>query len=87
MREGSLKKGKKRENSLLKDKEEQCGSEILLQIVMVSPSTHSVKNHAPGQKTTNPKLKMLEPLRYQSVHLKTDPYIFYLSILKLKYSR
>ena len=70
---------------------------ILLQIVMVSPRTHFVKNHesqglepwAPVKvktTTTNPKLKMLGPLCNQTVNLKTDAKSLYYSVLKIKYS-
>ena len=69
---------------------------ILLQIVMVSPGTHFVKNHesqglepwAPVKvktTTTNPKLKMLGPLCNQTVNLKTDAKTLYYSIVKWKY--
>ena len=48
-------------------------SVILLQIVMVSPGTHLVKNHEYQlKKNTSPKLKMLGPLCNQTVNLKTD---------------
>ena len=48
----------------------ECGrgtSVILLQIIMVSPGTHFVKNHESQlKKTTNPKLKMVGPLCNQT---------------------
>ena len=67
---------------------------ILLQIIMVSPGTHFVRNceshcrtsESQLKKTTNPKLKMLWPLCNQTVKLKTDSKTLYYSILKLKYS-
>ena len=66
---------------------------ILLQIVMVSPGTHLVKNHESQSRTIYsqfkkmcPKLKMLRPLCNQTVNLKTDSKTLYYSILKLKYS-
>ena len=54
---------------------------ILLQIVMVCPRTHFVKNHRSQsgtsesqlkEKTADRKLKMLWPLCDQTVNLKTD---------------
>ena len=67
---------------------------ILLQIVMVSPGTHLVKNHESQsrtnesqlKKTITPKLKMLGPLCNQTVNLKADSKPLYCSILKLKYN-
>ena len=67
---------------------------ILLQIVMVSPGTHLVKNHeslsitneSQFTKTRSSKLKMLGPLCNQSVNLETDAKTLYYSLLKLKYS-
>ena len=73
---------------------------ILLQIVMVSPGTHFVKNpRVPGSRTnksqfkkkpttttTNPKSKMLGPLCNQTVNLQPDAKTLYYSILKIKYS-
>ena len=68
---------------------------ILLQIVMVSPGTHLMKNHdSDCQSRTNAsqlkkkelKLKMLGLLCNQTVNLKTDSKTLYYSILKLKYS-
>ena len=67
----------------------QCGlvvlhsptSVILLQIVMVCPGTHFVKNDRSQSRTNesqlkkkpaDPKLKMLGPLCDQTVNLKTD---------------
>ena len=65
---------------------------ILLQIVMVSPGTHLVKNHEFQSRTnesqlkrSSPKLKMLVPLCNQTVNLKTDSKTLYYSIMKLKY--
>ena len=67
----------------------------LLQIVMVSPGTHVVKNHGSQSRTTKSqlkktslKLKMLGPLCTcnQTVNLKTDSKTLYHSILKSKYS-
>ena len=65
----------------------------LLQIVMVSPWSHLVKNHE-SLSTTNeshfkkrsPKLKMLGPLCNQIVNLETEAKTLYYSLLKLKYS-
>ena len=59
-------------------------SVILLQIVMVSPRTHLVKNHeslfitneSQLKKTRSPKLKKLEPLCNQIVDLETDAKLF-----------
>ena len=54
---------------------------ILLQIVVVCPGTHFVKNHRSQSRTSesqlkkkpaDPKLKMLGPLCDQTVNLKTD---------------
>ena len=55
---------------------------ILLQIVVVCPRTHFVKNHRSQSRTSesqlkkkkpaDPKLKMLGPLCDQTVNLKTD---------------
>ena len=67
---------------------------ILLQIVMVSPGTHLVKNHESQsrtnesqlKKTITPKLKMLGPLCNQTINLKADSKPLYYSILKLKYN-
>ena len=68
-----------------------CSPVILLQIVMVSPGTHLVKNHESQSRTNesqfqNPKLKMLGPLCNQTVNLRADSKPLYYSILKLKYS-
>ena len=65
---------------------------ILLQIVMVSPGTHLVKNYeslsitseSQLKETRSPKLKMLGPLCNQTVG--TDDKTLYYSLLKLKYS-
>ena len=51
-----------------------------VQIVIVSPGTHLVKNHesqsrtneSPFKKKKSQKLKMLGPLHNQKVHLRTD---------------
>ena len=60
---------------------------ILLQIVMVNPGTHLVKNYESQlKKTTNLKLKMLGSFCHQAVNLRTDFKTLYFSILKLKYS-
>ena len=66
---------------------------ILLQVVMVSPGTHFVKNHESQSRTNelqlknaSPLLKMHEPLCNQTFNLKTDSKTLYYSILKLKYS-
>ena len=68
---------------------------ILFQIVIVSSGTHLVKNHESQSRTnesafkkkkTSPKLKMLGPLRNQTVNLKTDSKTLYYSILKFIYS-
>ena len=60
---------------------------ILLQILMVSPGTHLVKNHEFQSRTnesqlkkTSPKLKMLGPLCNQTVNLKTDSKTLYYSV-------
>ena len=66
---------------------------ILLQIVMVSPGTHIVKNHESLLSITNefqfkiirnPKLKMLGFLWKQTINLETDAKTLYYSLLKLK---
>ena len=69
------------------------GTMILLQITMVSPGIHLVKNHGSQSRTsesqlkrTNLKLKMLGPLCNQTVKLKTHSKTLYHSIPKLKYS-
>ena len=59
---------------------------ILLQIVMVSPGSHLVKNHESLSITKenqfrekrSPKLKMLLPLCNQTVNLETDTKTLYL---------
>ena len=59
---------------------------ILLQIVMVSPGTHLVKNHESlsitnepqYKKTGSPKLKMVRRLCNQTVDLETDAKTLYL---------
>ena len=64
----------------------------LLQIVMVSPEAHLVKQHESQFGTNEPqlkrrvrKLKMLGPLCNQTANLKTDSKTLDYSILKLKY--
>ena len=60
---------------------------ILLQIVMVSPGTNLKKNHEPHsranesqfKKTVSPKLKVLGPLCNQTVSLKTDSKLLYIT--------
>ena len=68
---------------------------ILLEIVMVSPGTHCVKNHeslsikpndSQFKKTRSPQLKMHGPLCNRKVNLKTGAKTLYYSLLKLKYS-
>ena len=62
---------------------------ILLQIVMVSPGTHLVKNHESQfrkKKPRSPRGKMLGCLCNQLVNLETDAKMLYYSLLKLKYS-
>ena len=67
---------------------------ILLQIVLVSPGTHLVKNHeslsitneVQFKKTRSPKLKMLGFLCNQTVNLETDAKTLNYSLLKLNYS-
>ena len=64
---------------------------ILLQIVMVSPGTHLVKNHDSQSRTNGPSSKlqgvMLGPnLCNQTVNLDIDAKTLYYSLLKLKYS-
>ena len=59
---------------------------IVLQIAMVSPGTHLVKNHASlyitnenqFRETRSPKLKMLRRLCNQTVNLETDTKSLYL---------
>ena len=49
-----------------------CSTEILLQMVMVSPGTHLVKT-SPSPEPMSPKLKMLQgPLCNQAVNLKSS---------------
>ena len=65
---------------------------ILLQIVMVCPGTHLVKNHeslsrtneSQFKKKTSPKFKMLGPLCNQTVNLTTDSKTLYYSITEIK---
>ena len=56
----------------------------LLQIVMVSPGTHLVKNYESQLKKkeekTSPKLKMLGLLCNQTVNLKTDSKALYCTV-------
>ena len=62
---------------------------ILLQIVMVSPGIHLVKNHESQCRTIESQFKNhLVPGSScnQTVNLKTDSKTLYYSILKLKYS-
>ena len=67
---------------------------ILLQIVMVSPGTHLVKNHeslsitneSHLKETMSPELKVLGPLCNQTVNLETDAKTLHYSLPKLKYS-
>ena len=54
------------------------GSVILLQIVMVSPGTHLVKNHESQFK----KQRVLGSLCNHTVNLKTDSKTLYYSLLK-----
>ena len=66
----------------------------MLQIVMVSPGTHLVKNYeslsitneSQLKKTRSCKLKMLGPLCNQTVNLETEAKTLYHSLLKLKYN-
>ena len=53
---------------------------ILLQIVMVSPGTHLVKNHESLFITNESQFKK------QTVNLETDAKTLHYSLLKLKYS-
>ena len=66
----------------------ECGTSpgILLQIVMVCPGTHLVKNHESQLKKLSLKLKMLRLLCNHTLNLKTDSKTLYYSILILKYS-
>ena len=67
---------------------------FFLEIVLVSPGTHLVKNYESQSRTSesqskkrkSPKLKTLGPLCNQTVSLKTDSKILCYSILKYKYS-
>ena len=74
---------------LVKEKEVNITAVILLQIVMVSPGTHFVKNRESQsrisesqlkkkkkKKKTNPKLKMLWPSFNQTVNLQRTPKLF-----------
>ena len=64
---------------------------ILLQIVMVSPGTHLVKNHeslsitneSQFKKTRSAKLKILGLLCNQTINLETDAKTLHYSLLKL----
>lgn len=65
---------------------------ILLEIDMVSPGTHRVKNHeslsikpndSQFKKTRSPQLKMQEPLCNRKVNLKTGAKTLYYSLLTL----
>ena len=65
----------------MKEKEFNITAVILLQIVMVSPGTHFVKNRESQlkkkqKKKTNPTLKMLWPLCNQTVNLQRTPKLF-----------
>ena len=67
---------------------------ILLQIVMVSPGTHLVKNHeslfitneSQLKKTRSSKLKILGPLCNETVNVETDAKTLNYNSLKLNYS-
>ena len=70
---------------LVKEKEVNITAVILLQIVMVSPGTHFVKNRESQsrisesqlkKKKNNPKLKMLWPSCNQTVNLQRTPKLF-----------
>ena len=62
-------------------------SVILLEIVMVSPGTHLVKNHESYRpEPVSSKLKTLGTVTRPSLNLKTDPKTLYHSLLKLKCS-
>ena len=75
---------------LVKEKEVNITAVILLQIVMVSPGTHFLKNRESQsrisesqlkkkkkkKKKTNPKLKMLWPSCNQTVNLQRTPKLF-----------
>ena len=66
----------------MKEKEVNITAVILLQIVMVSPGTHFVKNRESHlkkkkkKKKTNPTLKMVWPLCNQTVNLQRTPKLF-----------
>ena len=74
----------------MKEKEVNITAVILLQIVMVSPGTHFVKNRESQsrisesqlkkkkkkKKKTNPTLKTLWPLCNQTVNLQRTPKLF-----------
>ena len=73
----------------MKEKEVNITAVILLQIVMVSPGTHFVKNRESQSrisesqlkkkiknKKTNPTLKTLWPLCNQTVNLQSTPKLF-----------
>ena len=61
---------------------------ILLQIVLVSPGTHHVKNHESHSSANESQLKQNESLRLKlfGPWAKTDSKTLYLSLPKLKYS-
>ena len=63
---------------------------ILLQIVLVSPGTHLMKDHESQSRTNESQNKSetekLGPLYNKTVNLKTDFKTVYNSALKLKYS-
>ena len=69
---------------LVKEKEVNITAVILLQIVMVSPGTHFVKNRESQsrisesqlKKKNYPKLKMLWPSCNQTVNLQRTPKLF-----------
>ena len=62
-------------------------SVVLLEIVMVSPGTHLVKNHESYRpEPMSSKQKTLGTVTRQSLNLKTDPKTLYHSLLKLKCS-
>ena len=80
-------------NLQIKGAQHMIYSDLLIQIVMVSPGTHLMKNHETMSitnesllKTTRGhKLKVLEPLCNQTVDLETDDKTLCCSLLKLKY--
>jgi len=61
-------------------------SVILLQVVMVSPGTHLVKNHESHYRTIDSQLKTRVPgsLCNHTVNSKTDSKTLYYSLLKSK---